>query len=287
MTTRHVTLGVIGTGTASTNLVLDSLVDHFELGPADADGCYAPSTTFRIHPVLPVGAEYSTDALVDVWDWMMRADLPFTALYNGAPGGRSEEILASVLREEDIRTVAIVSEALIDALVAGPNPLLLVLSEDGALDAEAQETAANCLRADIPVYDLSRAMLEIGWRDLPDHEAPPEPEVTEQPGGQLALVVGDGPDVVLSASEAQQVREALTMMESVLYLLTTDVASYATSAGAKVLAARAALAPKSEPAEGKATGKKSLEVFDPETNSWRPAGRGRPRKGVQTRYVTR
>jgi hypothetical protein len=283
---RPVTVGVIGTGAASTELIMDTLNDQFEYGPADENGCFTPSETFHPRPVIPVGERYNTPAFIDVWDWAMRADLGFTALHDGTHGAQTQDILDSVEGFDDVQPVRTVAEALIMELRSGPNPLLLVLSDEGAVDEEAQEVAAAALRADIPVYDLSRAMLEITWRDLPDQEEPAgDAEVTEQPDGQMALVVDDEtPDVTLSPQGAQLLREALTGAESLLALITTDLDRYVRQVGAQILAARAALAPRPEATPNK-SGKGHLEVFDPETNTWRPAGRGRPKKDVRTQWV--
>jgi hypothetical protein len=283
---RLVTFGVIGTGTASTELIMDTLNDHFEYGPADEQGCLPPSETFLPRPVLPVGERYNTLALIDVWDWAMRADLGFTALHDRSLGEHTVEILSSVEDPNDIQIVSAVGEELFEHLLEGENPLLLVLSADGVIDEEAQAVAARALRADIPVYDLSRAMLAVTWRDLPDYEEPDDaPQIGEQFGGQLALVVdNDAPDVTLSPREAQLIRETLAGTESLLALITNDLDRYVRMVGAQVLASRALLAPKPEATANK-SGKGHLEVFNPETNSWEPAGRGRPKKNAQTRYV--
>ncbi|MFI9271858.1 hypothetical protein ACIGXM_14225 [Kitasatospora sp. NPDC052896] len=279
---RHVTIGVIGTGTANGALIHDALCDHFDLGPADEEGCYAPSARYEIRPVLPVGERYETESLIEVWDWAMRADLHFTALHDETVGERTQDILDSVLEPEDVRTVSGIAEELIETLAGAENPLLLVLSAEGELDDEAQEVAAGALQAGIPVLDLSRALLELDWRDLPNHSAPAE--IAEDTGGQLGLVLDPGPEVTLTAQDVQAVQQALTITDSLLGLITTDVLAYANEVSRAVLAARAALAPKPEPVE-KRPGKAHLEVFDPETGTWKPAGRGRPRKGVQTRLV--
>jgi hypothetical protein len=283
---RPVTVGVIGTGIASTELIMDTLNDHFEYGPADEDGCFAPSEAFHPRPVIPVGERYNTPALIDVWDWAMRADLGFTALHDGTHGEQTQDILDSVENPDDVQAVGTVTEALIEELHSGHNPLLLVVSDDGSVDEEAQEAAAAALRAGIPVYDLARAMLEITWRDLPSHEEPADDaEISEQPGGQIALVVNnETPGVTLTPQGAQLLREALTGAESLLALITNDLDRYVRQVGAQILAARAALAPQPEATPNKA-GKGHLEIFDPETNTWRPAGRGRPPKGATTQWV--
>lgn len=285
MSRRPVTVAVIGTGTIDNALACDLLNDQFAFGPCDEDGYFEPSELYNVHVLLP-GGEGTGDGVAAVWQWALRCELEFALLHDGTDNKAIGAIRDSLDDEaHDRHLVTSVASGIIGHLQEGENPMLLVLSgEAGALDEEAEWTAAQALREGIPVYDLSRAFRQIEWDDLEGHEEPPQ--VEEEPGGQLALVVSKGPDVTLSAADIEIIDATLNLADKSLAHFNAVLADKLPQVVEALTLARSILAPKPE-APATPASKTYMEVFNPDSGRWERAGRGRPRKGAQTRLVPR
>ncbi|MEU9050178.1 hypothetical protein AB0D37_07195 [Streptomyces sp. NPDC048384] len=285
---RPVTLGIFGSGDVSPELVCDSLNDQFAFGPEDGEGYFAPSEEYDLAVYLPAGGSATSEGVHRVWEWAIRCELPYKVIWDETGNGRTVDVLGNVeSAEDDIAIVDDIGVALLEQLGKGENPMLLVISENEAFDAATAEVAASALRAEIPVHDLSRALLEVTWRHLPDHTPPEVPAIETEAGGQMALaVVSDAPDVTLSAGEAAAVTEAFTRAEELLDTIGGDLLTRIADTRASLVHGRSLLAPRPEKSVEDGEPKKTrLEIFDPEKNEWVPAGRGRPPKGVQKRRV--
>jgi hypothetical protein len=288
---RPVTLGIFGSGDVSPTLVCDSLNDQFSVGPEDAEGYFAPSEEYDLFVLLPAGGSATSEGVHRVWEWAVRCELPYKVIWDETGNQRTVDVLGNVEdAESDITIVDDIAGALIEQLGKGENPMLLVISggEDAEFDDATADVAAAALRAEIPVYDLSRALLEITWRHLPDHEPPQTPAAEPGTEGQTSLsVVADGPDVSLSAHEAALLVTAFAKAEELLDHIGDGLLTRISETRESLIHGRSLLAPKPEtPVEdGEQPKKTRLEIFDPERNEWVPAGRGRPPKGVQKRRV--
>jgi hypothetical protein len=280
---RPVTIGIIGTGEIAHDLVCDVLNDQFSLGKPDEEGYFAPSEMYKINVLIPAG-EGTGEGVENVWQWVMRCELPFKLLRDGSDSKIITTIRESLESPDDQVQVTSVPTGLYAYLQGAENPMLLVLTTDGALDEDAAWLAAQCLTHDIPVYDLTRALFQLDWRDLPEgYEAPPV--IEEESSGQLALVVDEGPDTVLTRAEAAAVQAALSQADEVMDTLRLTFDQRIPEVSQSLVAARAILAPK--PTSTEKTTKAYMEIFNPESGQWERAGRGRPKKGVQTRLVPR
>lgn len=287
---RQVTLGILGTASVPPSLVIDVLNDHFRLGAEDAEGYFGASDTYELRLIVPAGAEATGDGVHAVWEWAIRCELPYQVVWDDTSNDFTDPILGNVEDpERDILAVPDVHPAMVDFLVKSENPMLLVLSSEGQFDERTAQAAATALREGIPCHDLARALLEVTWQHLPDHEPPEEPAIEVEEDGQMALtVVSDVPDVTLSAGEAAAVNQALTDAEAFLDSL-ADLLGGAEKLRQSLVRGRSLLAPKPElPADaedGEAPKKTRLEIFNEKTGEWEPAGRGRPPKGAQKRRV--
>ncbi|MEW1922279.1 hypothetical protein [Streptomyces sp. NPDC088360] len=284
---RPVTLGIFGSGDVAPTLVCDSLNDHFAFGAEDAEGYFAPSEEYELTVLLPAGGSITSQAVHRVWEWAVRCELAYQVLWDETGNELTVDVLGNVDKPEDIHIVDDVSAAVIERLSKAENAMLLVISEDEHFDEATSHVAAEALRAGIPVHDLSRALLEVTWRHLPDHEPPDEPAVATDPDGQTVLsVVSDAPDITLSAREAAAVADAFAQAEELLDHIGTGLAERIAETRKSLVHGRSLLAPK--PAKTLEDGepkKTRVEIFDPQKNEWVPAGRGRPPKGVQKRRV--
>ncbi|MFH9731889.1 hypothetical protein [Streptomyces sp. NPDC017260] len=287
---RQVTLGILGTASAPSSLVIDVLNDHFSLGAEDAEGYFGPSDKYELSLVIPAGAEATGEGIHAVWEWAIRCELPYTVCWDDTSNDFTDAILGNVMDPSDITTVTDVHPAMIEHLGKATNPMLLVLSTDGVFDDPTAEVAATALREGIACHDLSRALLEVTWQHLPDHEPPPEePAVEVEEDGQMALtVVSDAPDLALTAGEAATVNQALADAESFLDSL-ASMLDGTQRLRQSLVRGRSLLTPKPElPTEaeaGEAPKKTRLEIFNEKSGQWEPAGRGRPPKGAQKRRV--
>ncbi|WNI17606.1 hypothetical protein [Actinacidiphila sp. ITFR-21] len=284
---RPVTLGIFGSGEASPALVCDSLNDQFAFGPEDSEGYFAPSEEYDLAVLLPAGGSITSKGVHSVWEWAVRCELPYRVLWDETGNDRTVDVLGHVDRPEDIDIVDDVGAALVDQLVKSEHGMLLVISENETFDEATAQVAAAALRAGLPAYDLARALLEVTWRHLPDHEPPGASALEDENDGQTALaIVPDGPDVVLSAQEIAVVVDAFTQAEELLDSIGEGLLARIADTRESLIHGRSLLAPKPEaPAEDGEPKKTRLEIFDPEKNAWVPAGRGRPPKGVQKRRV--
>ncbi|MGW3860285.1 hypothetical protein ACWEDZ_02205 [Streptomyces sp. NPDC005047] len=287
---RKVTLGILGAAEVSKSLVVDVLNDHFSLGPIDAEGYFGPSDKYDLSLVIPAGRDATSPGVHATWEWSIRCELPYRVLFDETGNELCDDILGNVEdAENDIVVVNDIGKGMVEALGEAENGMLLVLSTEGQFDPATAEAAAAALREGIPCHDLSRALLEVAWRHLPDHEPPEELAVEVEADGQTALsVVSDAPDVILSATEAATVNAALSEAESFVDHLTGDLLDRAATIRQSLIQGRSLLAPKpavadtDEAAEPKKT---RLEIFNPDTGQWEAAGRGRPPKGAQKRRV--
>jgi hypothetical protein len=289
---RTVTLGILGDAEVAGNLVVDTLNAHFSVGSEDAEGYFAPSDRYRLRPLIPAGADVTSQGVHAVWEWAVRCELPYQAVWDETGNERTDDILGNVDNpENDILTVGDLHEAMVDFLVKAENPMLLVLSTEGQFDEATASAAAAALREGIAVHDLSRMLLEVTWQHLPDHEPPVEPAMEIEANGQMALAVvaDDAPDVSLSAGEAATVNRALEEAETFIDVLFGDLVNSAAELRRSLIHGRSLLAPKPDFAaddeDGGQTRKTRLEIFNPDSGKWEPAGRGRPKKGAQTRRV--
>ncbi|MFE2539064.1 hypothetical protein [Actinacidiphila glaucinigra] len=272
------------------SLVLDVLNDHFSMGPEDAEGYFAPSDKYDLKLLVPAGQEATTPGVHAVWEWAIRCELPYAVLWDESGNAQTVDVLGNVENpDSDIHVTGDLFKAMVDRLGEAENPMLMVLSTDGQLDPSTAEAAANALRAGIPCHDLSRALLEVTWRHLPDHEPPQEePELETEAGGQMALAVPDGaPSVTLSPGEAAAVGQSLSDAEAFVEHLYGALLPQVEELRRHLIHGRSLLAPRPAAAETEdAEPKKTrLEIFNPESGLWEPAGRGRPPKGAQKRRV--
>ncbi|WP_369042218.1 hypothetical protein [Streptomyces sp. Midd1] len=291
MALRTVTLGVLGDAEVAANLIVDTLNAHFSLGAEDREGYFAPSDRYELHAFIPAGEKATSQGIHAFWEWVVRCELPYQVLFDETMNDRTDDILGNVADpEEDILINSVNPDlGMVERLGKADNPMLLVLSTEGRIDDVTADAAAAALREGIPVHDLSRMLLEITWQHLPDHEPPVEAAVDVEADGQLALVLDDAPDVTLTAGEVVAVRSALEAAESFINVLFGDLVNQAAVLRQSLLHGRSLLAPRPEaPSESQGDGeskKTRLEIFNPESGQWEPAGRGRPPKSAQTRRV--
>ncbi|NIY68035.1 hypothetical protein [Streptomyces malaysiensis] len=285
---RAVTLGFLGTGDVAPELVCDTLNSHFNFGSMDADGYFGPSAEYDLTVYLPAGETVTSSGTHAACEWAIRCELAYQVLWDQTGNQYTPDLLGSTDQPEDVISVEDVTTAMIERLSAQDNTMLLVLGNgEGQLDDPTAEAAAEALRAEIPVYDLSRALLEVTWCHLPDHEPPQTPAPDSEDDGELALVPADAPDVTLSASEATIVTAAFSKAEQLLDLIGTDVMTRIETVRESLIHGRSLLAPKPETAveDGDEPKKTKLEIFNPTTGQWEAAGRGRPPKNAQKRRV--
>ncbi|MFV0135479.1 hypothetical protein ACLGIH_20045 [Streptomyces sp. HMX87] len=292
MALRTVTLGVLGDAEVAENLVVDTLNAHFSLGPEDAEGYFGPSDRYELHALIPASERLTSQGVHAFWEWAVRCELPYKVLFDETGNDRTDDILGNVVDPEDDIFINCVDPdaGMVERLVKAENPMLLVLSDDGAFDQTTADAAAAALREGIPVHDLARMLLEITWQHLPDHTPPEEPVLEVEADGQMALsVVSDAPDVTLTAAEAAVVGQALADAEGFIDTIFGAMVSSAADLRQGLVRGRSLLAPKPEaPADteaGETRKKTRLEIFDEQSGQWRPAGRGRPPKNAQTRRV--
>ncbi|MFE6745938.1 hypothetical protein ACFVGM_08815 [Kitasatospora purpeofusca] len=288
---RAVTLGIAGAGQASQDLIFDTLNDQFDVGPQDADGYFASPDGYDIHLILPATEATATAAVAGVCEWAIRCELPYTICTDGnLANARIEFMTRNLIDPSQAVQVEAdgVHTAVLDRLTASEHPMLLLLLTDGAFDNPLiEELAAQALTADIPVFDLSRAFLEIGWDDLPTHEKPAA-EIEVEPDGQLALVLteSDGERIVLNARELTILRRMFAEVDEAIDRISFLHEHLTPMRRALVGAKEVLLAP---PPPGRSSGGKRqrMEILDEATGEWVPAGRGRPKQGVPRRYVDR
>lgn len=308
MSLRQVTVGVVGHGSVSNELVCDALNEHFSFGPADAEGYFGRSSEFEVHLMFPVGAERFTQGIESVWQWAVRTEIPFLAVSDRTDFPCEEAVRASLLQPDDWQYATVPETEIVDLLQKSVNPLLLVVTDSGQYTEELRQLAASALSRDIPVYDLGRALLEQGWQEIgvdPDEAR-----------GMYAARTASSPEVALSTENARDIAQTLANAYSLLQELRqtagaiadlqpaiarAERALRAAAAAQPEVPATAQEAPESASEEppadsphadadeqpGDTTGgrRTRLEIYDEETDSWRPAGRGRPRQGVRTRRV--
>lgn len=289
---RVVTLGVAGSGKASPELIFDTLCDQFSIGAQDSEGYYAASSEFEIRLTLPATAETASDGVITVCEWAVRCELPYVLLSDGDASNPHVEFMTSNVHEpQDVIAVktADVYPQLLAKLALSQNPMLLLLLDDGKFgdDEALEKLTADALAAAIPVFDLGRAFMEVGWDDLTRFTRP-EVEVLVEPDGQFALAMTEvnGERIELSSRELTILRTAFAEVDEVLERI-AFLSAHITPLRRAVVGAREALLPP-PPAAGPGRGRRQrMEVLDEETGEWVPAGRGRPRQGVPRRYVTK
>lgn len=287
---RKVTLGILGAAEVAGSLVVDVLNDHFGVGAEDAEGYFAASDRYALNLLIPAGEHATSHGVHRVWEWGIRCELPYRAIWDQTGNDYSDDVLSNVVdNEQDVEYVEDVHTAMVEHLAKAENPMLMLLSTDGVFDTETAGAAAAALREGIPCHDLSRALLEVSWQHLPGHEPPQEPALEVEADGQTALsIVSDAPDVTLSAAEAAAVNHSLADAEAFVDDLTHGLLTRAESLRQSLIHGRSLLAPNKpqapEPADEKPK-KTRLEIFNSEKGEWEPAGRGRPPAGVQKRRV--
>lgn len=293
MALRTVTLGILGEAEIAANLVVDTLNAHFSLGVEDSEGYFAASDRYELHALIPASEKATSPGIHAFWEWVVRCELPYKALWDETENERTEDVLSNVADpEEDILIDPVAPDhGMVERLTKSDNPMLLVLSSGGEFDEVTADAAAAALREGIPVHDLTRMLLEITWQHLPDHEPPAAAATEVEADGQMALaIVADAPDVTLTAGEVAAVQRALENTEAFLDVLFGDVVNQAAALRQNLLHGRSLLAPKPEVpvtetgSEGEPK-KTRLEIFNSDTGKWEPAGRGRPPKSAQTRRV--
>jgi hypothetical protein len=285
---RVVTLGVAGAGKVSQALVFDTLNDQFSVGAEDAEGYFAASEEYEISLVLPATEAAATEGVGTVCEWAVRCELPYVVYSDGFENDATLFMARNVHDPAaDVLPVLAddVYKAMLACLCGSENPMLvLLLGEEGfGEDAALEALAAGALAEDIPVFDLARAFLEVTWADLPHHEQPEVQLVTEA-DGQVAYPVSalDGERIELSPAQLQTLRQTFAELQEALdrIVFAHQVVAPARRA---LIAAQEALIPPPPPAEkGR---RRRLEIKDPDTGEWVPAGRGRPKQGVERRYV--
>lgn len=287
---RKVTLGILGAAEVAGSLVVDVLCDHFAIGAEDAEGYFAPSDRYELSLLIPAGEHATSQGVHRVWEWGIRAELPYRAIWDQTGNDYSDDVLTNLAdHDHDIDFVEDVHAAMIEHLAKAENPMLLVLSTDGAFDTETAGAAAAALRAGIPCHDLSRALLEVSWQHLPGHEPPQEDALEAEAGGAGALsLVPDGPDVTLTVEETAALSAALEAAEKLMDDLTVGLRSRAEGLRQTLVHGRSLLAPKpdlAEAEEGETPKKTRLVIFNEKSGQWEPAGRGRPPKNARTKRV--
>jgi len=292
MDLRTVTLGVLGEAEVAGNLVVDTLNAHFSLGPEDAEGYFGPSDRYALNALIPAGETITSPAVHAFWEWTVRCELPYKALFNETMNERTDAILGNVADPEDDILINCVDpdNGMVERLAKAENPMLLVFSTEGNFDDVTASAAAAALREGIPVHDLSRMLLEVTWQHLPDHEPPEEAALEVEADGQMALtIVSDAPDVTLSATDIAAVNQALVDTEGFIDVVFGGMVNSAAELRQSLIRARSLLAPRPEiPADTEDHDKPKktrLEIFNAESGQWEPAGRGRPPKDAQTRRV--
>lgn len=285
---RVVTLGVAGAGQVTQALVFDTLNDQFSIGKEDADGYFAPSDEYEISLVLPATERTASEGVGIVCDWAVRCELPYSLYSDGSETSTTLHMARNVHdAAEDIWPVHTddVYSALLGCLRNSENPMLvLLLGEQGfGEDTALESLVAGALEADIPVFDLARAFLEVTWDDLPHHEKP-DAQLVVEASGQVALALGavDAEHIELGPAQLVTMRRLFGELQEALDRIVFANQTVAPARRA-LIAAQEALIPPAPPAEkGK---RRRLEIKDPDTGQWVPAGRGRPKQGVERRYV--
>jgi hypothetical protein len=301
MSPRQVTVGVVGHGSPTDNLVCDALNEHFEFGPADSEGYFGKSLAFDVHVMFPAGSRF-TAGIEAVWQWAVRAEIPFLAVSDGTHFPSEEAVRGSLLQVDDWREVDVPEAEILDVLHKSVNPMVLVLTDSGEYNADLRDTAAAALARGIPVYDLSRALLEQGWADL--GLDPVEDTALDEPAPSLQITTEDARSIAATLAQAfalfQELRQvagtigdlqpAIAAAERALRLPTPPAVPEASEEEQPPLPEQSATAaPADDEPQGDVSGARRtrLEVYDEQTDTWRPAGRGRPKQGVKTRRVPR
>lgn len=283
MNLRQVTVGVVGDGAVSHELVCDALNEHFAFGPADAEGYFGKSAEFEVRALIPAGEERFSSGIEAMWQWAVRAEIAFLVYCDATSTPWEEQIRSTLLDVADFKRVPSPETAILNELLRSRNPMLLVLPKDGEYSPALQGTAAAALVRSLPVYDLSRGLLEQTWKDIGVDE---ESARNATKGVQLA------------AEEARHYADTIARAYSLVSELRQLSQQFADLQPAVAGVERALrlpepleapevspqAAPEPEPASDKPA-RTRLEVWDEKSGEWRAAGRGRPKQGLKTRRV--
>jgi hypothetical protein len=300
MSPRQVTVGVVGHGSPTDNLVCDALNEHFEFGPADSEGYFGKSLAFDVHVMFPAGSRF-TAGIEAVWQWPYARRSPSSRCPTARTSHRRRRCAGAFSRSMTGGSGRPEAEIL-DVLHKSVNPMVLVLTDSGEYNADLRDTAAAALARGIPVYDLSRALLEQGWADL--GLDPVEDTALDEPAPSLQITTEDARSIAATLAQAfalfQELRQvagtigdlqpAIAAAERALRLPTPPAVPEASEEEQPPLPEQSATAaPADDEPQGDVSGARRtrLEVYDEQTDTWRPAGRGRPKQGVKTRRVPR
>src|SRR3569623_155852 len=262
----------------------------------------AVSGTGRVSPALLEDAlNASTDArlsegVMDVLEWAWRNNASVTAFTDGSETtSHAEELLENA--DSAIGATNITAMIVEERCDSAPFSCLIVLpDESGEMDSDTLELGSLCIEAEIPVYDLTHAMIEIDPYDMEDaasaqdEEEKPVETVAETAGELAAL--GDGEYVLgnervaLAPAYDEEwegiVRDAAYLLTAAQDLHHRILSRRRPPSVQPVAGVVPVVAVEPEIAEPKEAKYRTL-VLDESSGVWKPRGRGRLRSAAKTK----
>lgn len=310
-----ITIAFYGEKASDYTLVADALCDWLGYGQPDEEGYYAPPDETEQIDILVSGRPGHADAVSEIVAWTARADLPYTTVAKRALGrgerlepGEGEEI--QVVRDIESYISSVLNVAADQDCAA----LVLMVGDEGP--DEAGERLLGLLHEGVDVLVLADALLPLDAAAQGVQQVPATPDEVSDTAArqaadalrelavsveQTAWPIGDLLEMLdeqarwfyeasnaiggllLELSEhAQRQREQIKQART-SGLLASAPEQIGTEQSAQIEQQPAA---PQEPAVLLPTPTKvRREWLDPADGTWKPVGRGRPRKDVEIREV--
>lgn len=301
------TLAFYGEKQLNPNLVNDALGDHLRFGPIDPQGYFA-STPETITPGLIFAADTpeGVKALAPILEWSARADLGYSVVLRDGLAAPDLEADSDAV-ERAGNAAERVAELLREDADGGEDAALVLLCATDEID----EACAELIRMTdgmALVYNLGDALLPVDVHPYLD-EGEPETPLEESEVGAAVVNLASGPVVLTPADKTLNL--VVDQDRSMFEALREDLDDLAEAFTARIGAMRELVSvyeeeheremrelreakPRPKPGggvemapaiEAAAPTKTRREWLDPETGTWKPVGRGRPRRDVQIREV--
>lgn len=287
------TLAVFGQASLNKNLIFDALADHFRFGPLDDEGYYTASEHTSIEGadlLIAVESAEGAWALEALNEWSARAGMNYTLIT--ASGVKAKDLAkdaARIVSAPDVpeRVAALLTER----LEAGHEACLALAVEPGQPDESSRRLVA-LLGGRVATYSIGEGLLPIDPADYPPPVQAPglAMEVGEQVEWRSAFEVDGALDL---SGFLDAVEEAVSELQSAtseryhrLRQLVEELRGSLTPTAEKPRTEETDRIPQ-EPIEAEKVKptKARREWLDPADGTWKPIGRGRPRKNVETREI--
>lgn len=309
------TLAVFGQASLNKNLIFDTLADHFRFGPLDDEGYYTVSDetyTEGVELLIAVETAEAAEALDALNEWTARAGMNYTLVT--ASGLKAKNLAGDADRVLAVPDVpGRVAEELGLRSDDGHVVAVALAVEPGKPD-ESSRRLYNLLGGRVPTYSIGEGLLPVEPADYLTEAQAATREYVEQ------FEAENGPISREAKNEAREALEEITGDLSFASGSLLDLLGFLDAIDGTINAAeercshvhklvdnlrRALALPEPEPpiagvdeigqdepapapieVEQVKPTKAKREWLDPSDNTWKPIGRGRPRKNVQIREVS-